>query len=83
MNLAEVNSTSVVLIPQCASPTKVSEFRPISLSNVISKILSKTMAKRLKNFLSDIISENQNAFTPGRNITDNALIAFEVFHSMK
>ncbi|XP_021761357.1 uncharacterized protein LOC110726197 [Chenopodium quinoa] len=40
-------------------------------------------ANRLKLFLSDITSINQSAFTPGRLITDNILVAFEVFHHMK
>lgn len=33
--------------------------------------------------LSDIISENQSAFIPNRLITNNALIALELFHTMK
>ncbi|KAK9668284.1 hypothetical protein RND81_13G047800 [Saponaria officinalis] len=82
-NLHTVNSTSVVLIPKCASPSKITDFRPISLCNVLYKIISKTMANRLKPFLNNIISDNQSAFTPGRHITDNALVAFEIFHSMK
>ena len=41
------------------------------------------MANKLKPFLGDIISENQSAFVPKRLITDNALIAFEIFHAMK
>ena len=59
------------------------DFRPISLCNVIFKIITKTIANRLKLILPDIFGKFQSIFVPGRLITDNALLAFEYFHYMR
>lgn len=64
-------------------PSFAKEFRPISLCNVIFKIITKTIANRMKLWLPEIVGPFQSAFVPGRLITDNALIAFETFHHMR
>lgn len=47
------------------------------------KILAKVLANRLKEFLPNLISENQSTFVPSRNISDNVLVALELLHFMK
>ena len=83
VDLKSINKTCVSLIPKCIEPRSLYDFRQISCCNVIYKIISKTVANRLKGFLGDIVSVNQSAFIPRRLITDNALLAFEAFHSMR
>lgn len=50
---------------------------------MLYKILAKILANRLKVILPGIISEHQSGFVPGRNISDNVLVAFETIHHMK
>jgi hypothetical protein len=74
------NHTHICLIPKNNTPNLPSDYRPIALCNVTLKIITKTIANRLKAILPDITSPNQSAFVPGRLITDNTLVAYEIFH---
>lgn len=78
-----VNRTLVCLIPKVKQPKQMSEVRPVSLCNVLIRIISKIMANRLKPCLNSIISDKQSAFIEGRLLTDNAMIASEINHYIK
>lgn len=79
----ELNRTFICLIPKVKRPRHTKEFRPISLCNVVMKLVTKTIANYLKTILPNLISMSQSAFVPSRLITDNALSAFEIFHYMR
>ena len=54
---SNLNHTFITLIPKIQSPRKVFENRPISLSNVLYKLIVKVLANCLKPLLPKLISE--------------------------
>ena len=52
---------------------KVGDFRPISLSHSITKLISKLLAIRLSTDLDKLVSRAQSAFIKKRSIHDNFL----------
>ena len=57
-------------------------YKPISLCNIVYKIVTKVIVARLRPYLDKLISPLQAAFVPGRKGIDNAIIAQEVIHSI-
>lgn len=73
-----LNATYIALIPKKQSPQMVTNYRPISLTSSVYKILAKVLAGRLKYTLPETISQNQYAFVKGMQIIDPILIANEI-----
>ena len=53
--LKKMNFTHIVLIPKKNDPQYIMEFCPISLGNVVSRIISKVLANRIKSILPNVI----------------------------
>ena len=73
----------ITLFPKVKNPEYVSQYRPISLSNVLYRIFSKVLANRLKKILTCLVSKQQSAFVKDKLISDNIMVAFETLHYMR
>nr|GFB27352.1 hypothetical protein [Tanacetum cinerariifolium] len=76
--LKKVNATVIFLVPKISTPRRVSDFRPIACCNVVYKCISKIMVNRIKGCLSYLVDQNQSAFIPSRQISDNVLLSQEL-----
>lgn len=83
MDVSSINKTTIVLIPKIPNPLNITNFRPISLCNVLYKLLAKVIANRLRIVIDRCIDLAQSAFVLGRLISDNVLLAYEIFHTLK
>lgn len=70
-----ITHTNLILIPKKEVTANFGDLRPINLSALTNKIISRVMHERLVAVLPDIISNNQSRFVPGRSITENMLLA--------
>lgn len=57
------------------------DYMPILCCNVIYKVISKILAKRLKSLMSKFISTNQSGFVENRLLMENVLLASEIVKS--
>ncbi|KAA3484884.1 reverse transcriptase [Gossypium australe] len=57
------------------------DFDSLNLT-VIYKIVAKTIANRLQEFIGRCIDNAQSAFVPGRLISNNVLLAYEILHTL-
>ncbi|CAL1353631.1 unnamed protein product [Linum trigynum] len=81
--LQNFNHTIITLIPKVVNADLMRQMRPISLCQVFYKIISKVLTSRLAVILPSVISDTQNGFIKGRDISDNILIAQEVMQYLK
>lgn len=63
LDVERFNYAHVVLIRKKEGASSVSNFRPISLLNVIYKIITKTLTQRLNSLLYNIIDKSQWFYT--------------------
>lgn len=77
-----ITSTYIALIPKKKLSTSFYDYRPISLCNVLYKIISKIIAIQVRNVLSLHLSPEKHGFLKDRNILDAMALTQESLHSI-
>ncbi|XP_026396086.1 uncharacterized protein LOC113290717 [Papaver somniferum] len=78
-----LNSGFLVLLLKCQGAKTAAQFRPIGLSNVIFKIITKLITSRMSTLIGKLVSPQQTAYIKGRNIQEQVLLAYEMVNAMK
>lgn len=81
--LKDLNTTAICLIPKSPQDCTLGDYRPISCCNVVYKIISKILVKRMKPILAGCVSPSQAAFLEGRSLGENMLLASELIRNYK
>ena len=61
----------------------ITQFRHISLCNILYKLVSRIIMQRLKPYMAAIINPCQAGFVPGRRTSDNITLVQEVIRTLK
>ena len=76
--LQSINGSYITLIPKIDGPSKVNDFRPISLLNISMKIITKLLANRLQRAIQEIIHKNQYGFIQTRTISGLSCLGLRI-----
>ncbi|KAK3225097.1 hypothetical protein Dsin_004959 [Dipteronia sinensis] len=82
-SLVRINNTLVCLIPKVKVAERMTDYMPISLCNIIYKIVANALANRLLIVLGEVVLDTQSALVLGRLISNNAIVGFECLHALR
>jgi hypothetical protein len=81
-HFTHLNSAHVVLLPKKPGAKSVADYRPISLTHSVAKLISKLLASRLAPELKFLVSRSQSAFIKRRSIQDNFMYTQNVVRAL-
>lgn len=79
----QLNTLHMVLLPKKLNPGNIGDYRPISLTHSVAKLISKVLATRLAEKLNILVSRAQSAFINKRCIQDNFLYTQNVIRELQ
>lgn len=78
--LGALNANFITLIPKEEGENSLERYHPISLSNVIYRIISKIIANRLKPLFPLLLYPSQSSYVEGRKYFYNIILSHETIH---
>lgn len=78
-----LTETLIVYIPKFDVHTCLKYFHPINLYNVMLKLISKILVRRITPYLNDLIGLVQSCFIFSRSTSDKSLTTQEIVHYMQ
>jgi hypothetical protein len=75
--IQSINGSYITMVP---NPSKVSDFKPISVLNYSIKLITEILANRLQKVILQVIHQNQYGFLKSRSIQDCLAWSFEYLH---
>ncbi|KZR98213.1 Uncharacterized protein APZ42_006476, partial [Daphnia magna] len=69
---------AIRLVPKIPAPSKITNYRPISLLNTDYKLIASVLAFRLRNSLQNSLDSHQKGGVPGRYIFDSLCLIRDV-----
>lgn len=77
-DFARINKSYIVLIPKKSTACQANDYRPISLQNTPTKIISKALTSRLQPLIPTLVHSDQSSFIKGCNIYENFAYAADI-----
>jgi retron-type reverse transcriptase len=78
--LQSINGSFIALVPKVDGPSRINDYKPISLLNSSIKVIIKLLANRLQPLITRLVHANQYGFIKNRTIQDCLAWSFEYLH---
>jgi hypothetical protein len=77
-----LDATFLTLIPKEEKAEDPNKFKPISLCNVVYKIITKVIANIIKTIMPKLISLKLIGYVEGCQILEKIILSHEIIHSL-
>jgi hypothetical protein len=82
LDLQNINSSFITLVPKINNPETMNDVRPISLLNSCMKLITKLLAERLQLLILKLLHKNQYGFIKHRTIRGLSGLVLYIYPAM-